>query len=97
MSMVFQKCWSHICSFVETFFRTPESVPQKIPWPIDSPSQEIHHERLELSLNHGQEQHARGQREEAQTRLRVMMIVLLYKVEEFIPSRTLREWQILHS
>ena len=77
--------------------QTPDSVPHKIPWPMEYPSQDMHHERLTLILDHGREQHTLGQREEAQTRLRVMMIVLLYKVEEFIPSRTLREWQILHS
>jgi hypothetical protein len=49
------------------FLRTLESVPHKIPWPMNSPSQEIHHERSWLDLDRGQEQHTSGQQEEAQT------------------------------
>jgi hypothetical protein len=44
-----------------------------------------------LILNQGREQHDMGQREEAQTRSRVMMIVRLHKGEEDLPSSTREE------
>jgi hypothetical protein len=58
---------------------------------MNSPSQEIHRARSMLILDQGQEQHDMGQWEEAQTCLRVMMIVRLHKGEEDLPSHTLKE------
>ena len=39
--------------------------PHKIPWPMDSPTQEICRERQMLIPDQGREQRIRGQREEA--------------------------------
>jgi hypothetical protein len=58
---------------------------------MNSPPREIHRVRSMLILNQGREQHDMGQREEAQTRSRVMMIVLLHKGEEDLPSSTREE------
>uniref|UniRef100_K3Y1E7 Uncharacterized protein n=1 Tax=Setaria italica TaxID=4555 RepID=K3Y1E7_SETIT len=49
----------------------PESVPHTIPWPMGSPSYEIHRERSLLILDNDKKQHSTGQREEAQTRSRI--------------------------
>jgi hypothetical protein len=58
MSMVyvlFQERNSH-AHLWNPFLWTLELAPQKILWPVDSPSQEIHRERSMLILDQGQEQ-----------------------------------------
>jgi len=86
--MVFEKCQSYAHPWNPSLW-TPESAPHKIPWPVDSLSQEIHHERSKLYLGQSQEQHFRGQREEALSRSWEMTIVCLHKGEGYHLGYTL--------
>jgi hypothetical protein len=55
---------------------------------MNSPSQETHHVRTMLILDHGQKQHDTSQLEDAQTPSKVMMIVRLHKGDVGRPSHT---------
>jgi hypothetical protein len=55
---------------------------------MSSLSQEVYHESSILTLDHDQKKHHTGQREEAQTRSREMMIVILHRSEENLPSHS---------
>ena len=74
----------------DPFLRTPESAPHKIPWPIDSPSQEMRRGSSKLYLDRGREHQILGHREEAQTWSRMMMIIHLHESEGYLPSRILQ-------
>jgi hypothetical protein len=66
----------------------PESVPERIPWPTSSLSQEIYHETSISNLDHDQNQHYTGQQKEARTWSRGMMIIHLHRGEENLLSHS---------